>query len=90
MGSDPSGHLFDRGSLELPVRRSILEGRVPSRRKKGGGLEVAGLRGKERRLGWTNHLADAELGIVELPTDEVGAGVGGMGSIRRGVGDNRV
>ncbi len=43
MGSDPSGHLFDRGSLELPVSRAILEGRVPSGRKKGGGLEVAGL-----------------------------------------------
>ncbi len=63
---------------------------MPSRRKKWGGLEVAGLRGKKRRLGCTNHLADAELGIVELPTDKVGAGVGGMGPVRRGVGDNGV
>ncbi len=59
MGSDPSGNLFDRGSLELPVSRAILEGRVPSGRKKGGGLEVAGLGEKKRRLGGTNHLAEA-------------------------------
>ncbi len=90
MGSDPSGNLFDRGSLELPVSRAILEGRVPSWGKKGGGLEVAGLGGKKRRLGGTNHLAEAELGIVELPTDKFGAGVGGMGAVRRGVGDNGV
>ena len=90
MGSDPSGNLFYRGSLELPVSRAMLEGRVPSWGKKGRGLEVAGLGGKKRRLGGTNHLAEAELGIVELPTDKVGAGVGGMGAVRRGVGDNGV
>ena len=90
MGSDPSGNLFDRGSLELPVSRAILEGRVPSGRKKGGGFEVVGLGRKKRRLGWTNHLAEAELGIVELPTDKVGAVIGGMGAVRRGVGDNGV
>ncbi len=43
MGSDPSGHLLYRGPLELPVSRAILEGRVSSGRKKGGGVEVAGL-----------------------------------------------
>ena len=63
---------------------------MPSGRKKGGGVEVAGLGRKKRRLGWTNHLTEAELGIVELPTDKVGAGVGGMGAVRRGVGDNGV
>ena len=45
---------------------------------------------KKGRLGWTNHLAEAELGIVELPTDKVGAGVGRMGAVRRGVGDDGV
>ena len=90
MGSDPSGHLFHRGSLELPVSRAILEGRVPSGRKKGGGLEVAGLRGKKRRLGGTNNLTQAELGVVELTTDKVGAGVGGMRAVGRGIGDNGV
>jgi hypothetical protein len=59
--SDPPGNLLDGGSLELPSSRAILEGGVPSRRKKRGGLEVAGLRGKKRRLGWTDHLAQAEL-----------------------------
>ncbi len=57
MGSDPPGHLLYRGSLELPVSRAILEGRVPSGRKKGGGVEVAGLGGKKRGLGGTNNLA---------------------------------
>jgi hypothetical protein len=90
MGSDPPGNLLDGGSLELTVSRAILEGRVPSRRKKGSGLEVAGLGRKERRLGGTNHLAEAKLGVVELTTDKVGAGVGGMGAVGRGVGDNGV
>ena len=57
---------------------------MPSRRKKRGGLEVAGLRGKKRRLGRTDHLAQAELGVVELTTDKVGAGVGGMRAVGRG------
>jgi hypothetical protein len=43
MGSDTPGNLLDGRSLELTVSRAILEGRVPSRRKKGSGLEVAGL-----------------------------------------------
>ncbi len=55
---------------------------MPSRRKKRGGLEVAGLRGKKRRLGGTDHLAQAELGVAELTTDKVGAGVGGMSIVR--------
>jgi hypothetical protein len=63
---------------------------VPSGRKKRGGLEVAGLRGKKRRLGGTDHLAQAELGVVEITTDKVGAGVGGMRAVRRGIGDNGV
>jgi hypothetical protein len=63
---------------------------VPSGRKKRGGLEVAGLRGKKRRLGGTDHLAQAELDVVELTTDKVGAGVGGMRAVGRGIGDNGV
>ena len=35
-------------------------------------------------------LTEAELVIPELPTDKVGAVVGGMGAVRRGVGDNGV
>jgi len=54
MCSDPPGNLLDGGALELPSSRAILEGRVPSRGKKRGGLEVAGLRGKKRRLGETD------------------------------------
>jgi hypothetical protein len=97
MGSDPPGHLLDGGSLELPGSRAILEGRVPSGRKKRGGLEVAGVtawgrgvRVKKRGLGETDHLAQAELGVVELTTDKVGAGVGGMRAAGRGIGDNGV
>jgi hypothetical protein len=41
-------------------------------------------------LGGTYHLAEAELGVVKLTTDKVGAGVGGIGAVRRGVGDNGV
>ena len=90
MCSDPPGNLLDGGALELPTSRAILEGRVPSRGKKRGGLEVAGLRGKKRRLGETGHLAQAELGVVELTTNKVGAGVGGMRAVGRGIGDNGV
>jgi hypothetical protein len=90
MGSDPSSNLLDGGLLELPVSRAILEGRVPSGRKKRGGLEVAGSGGEKRRLGETDYLAEAELGVVKLTTDKVGAGVGGMGAIEREVGDNGV
>ena len=63
---------------------------MPSGRKKGGGVEVAGLGRKKGGLGGTNHLTEAELVIPELPTDKVGAVVGGMGAVRRGVGDNGV
>ena len=70
MCSDLPGNLLDGGALELPSSRAILEGRVPSRGKKRGGLEVAGLRGKKRRLGETDHLAQAELGVVELTTNK--------------------
>ncbi len=90
MGSDPPGNLLDGGSFELTGSRAILEGRVPSGRKKGSGLEVAGLRGKKRRLGETGHLAQAELGVVELTTNKVGAGVGEMRAVGRGIGDNGV
>ncbi len=45
---------------------------------------------KKGGLSWTNHLTEAELVISELPTDKVGAVVGGMGAVRRGVGDNGV
>jgi hypothetical protein len=90
IGSDLPSKLLDGGSLELPVSRAILEGRVPSGRKKRGGLEVAGSRGKKRRLGGTNHLIQAELGVVELTADKVGAGVGGMRAVGRGIGDNGV
>ncbi len=90
MGSDTTGNLLDGGSLELTCSRAILEGRVPSGREKRSGLEVAGLGGKKRRLGGTNQLAEAELGVVKLTTDKVGAGVGGMGVVGRGVGDNGV
>jgi hypothetical protein len=61
---------------------------VPSRRKKRGALEVAGLRGKTRRWGGTDPLSQAELGVVELTTDKVDAGVGGMRAVGRGIGDN--
>ncbi len=61
---------------------------MPSRRKKRGGLEVVGLRGKKRRLGETDHLAQAELGVVEHTTNKVSAGVGGMRAVGRGIGDN--
>ncbi len=90
MCSDPPGNLLDGGALELPSSRAILEGRVPSRGKKRGGLEVTGLRGKKRRLGETGHLAQAELGVVELTTNKVGAGVDGMRAVGRGIGDNGV
>ncbi len=40
MGSDPPDDLLDGRSFELPVSRAILEGGVPSRRKKRSGLEV--------------------------------------------------
>ena len=90
MGSDPSGNLLYSGSLELPVSCAILEGRMPSGRKKGGGLEVAGLGRKKGGLSWTNHLAEAQFGIVEFPTDKVGASVSGMGAVRRWVGDDGV
>ena len=58
MCSDPPGNLLDGGALELPSSRAILEGRVPSRGKKRGGLEVAGLRGKKRRLGMRDRSPD--------------------------------
>ncbi len=77
MGSDPPGNLLDGGSLELTVSCAILEGGVPSEHEKRSGLEVAGLGRKKRRLGGTNQLAEAELGVVKLTTDKVGAGVGG-------------
>ena len=35
-------------------------------------------------------LAQAELGVVELTTNKVGAGVGGMRAVGRGIGDNGV
>ena len=41
-------------------------------------------------LSRTDDLTEAELVIPELPTDKVGAVVGGMGAVRRGVGDNGV
>ena len=63
---------------------------MPSGRKKGGGLEVAGLGRKKGGLSWTNHLAEAQFGIVEFPTDKVGASVSGMGAVRRRVGDDGV
>ncbi len=66
MGSDSHGNLLDGGSFELTGSRAILEGRVPSGCKKGSGLEVAGLRRKERRLGGTYHLAETELGVMKL------------------------
>jgi hypothetical protein len=90
MGSDPPGNLLDGGSFELIDSHAILEGRVPSGRKKGRGLEVAGLRRKERGLGGTYHFAETELGVKKLTTDKVGAGIGGIGAVRRGVGDNGV
>ncbi len=42
--------------------------------------------GKKRRLGGTTQLAEAELGVVKLTADKVGAGVGGMRAVGRGVG----
>ncbi len=63
---------------------------VPSGRKNRSGLEVTGLGGKKRRLGGTDHLAEAELGVVKLTADKVGASVSGMGAVGRGVGDNGV
>ncbi len=48
------------------------------------------VRGRKRRLGETDHLAQAELGVVELTTNKVGAGVGGMRAVGRGIGDNGV
>jgi hypothetical protein len=63
---------------------------VPSGRKEGCGVEVAGLGRKKGGLSRTDDLTEAELVIPELPTDKVGAVVGGMGAVRRGVGDNGV
>ena len=63
---------------------------MPSGRKEECGVEVAGLGRKKGGLGGTDHLTEAELVIPELPTDKVGAVVGGMGAVRRGVGDNGV
>jgi hypothetical protein len=63
---------------------------VPSGRKEGCGVEVAGLGRKKGGLSGTDHLTEAELIIPELPTDEVGAGVSGMGAVSCGVGDNGV
>ncbi len=51
-----------------------------SGRKKGSGLEVVGLRRKERGLSGTYHIAETELGVMKLTTDKVGAGVGGIGA----------
>ncbi len=48
------------------------------------------MRGKKRRLGETGHLAQAELGVVELTTNKVGAGVGEMRAVGRGIGGNGV
>ena len=45
---------------------------------------------KKGGLSGTDDLTEAELVIPELPTDKVGAVVGGMGAVRRGVGDNGV
>ena len=45
---------------------------------------------EEGGLSGTDHLTEAELIIPELPTDEVGAGVSGMGAVSCGVGDNGV
>ena len=44
---------------------------------------------KKGGLSGTDDLTEAELVIPELPTDTVGA-VGGMGAVRRGVGDDGV
>ncbi len=54
------------------------------------GCHPGARKGAASRLGGTNHLAQAELGVVKLTTDKVGAGVGGMGAVERGVGDDGV
>jgi hypothetical protein len=54
---------------------------MPTWREERGGLEVASEGGKKARLGKTYHSAEAEVGIEEVSTDQVFAGVGGMGTV---------
>jgi hypothetical protein len=90
MGSDPPSDFGDGGAFKLTVWSPILEGGMPTWREEGSGLEVASEGGKKARLGETYHTAEAEVGIKEVSTDEVFAGVGGMRTVGRGVGHGRV
>ncbi len=48
---------------------------MPTWREERIGLEVASEGGKKTRLGETYHTVDAEVGIEEVPADQVFAGV---------------
>jgi hypothetical protein len=63
---------------------------MPTWREERGGLEVASEGRKKTRLGKTYHAAKAEFGIEKVSSDQIFAGVGGMGTVWRGVGHARV
>jgi hypothetical protein len=54
---------------------------MPTWREERSGLEVASEGGKKTRLGETYHTAKAEFGIEEFSSDQIFAGVGGMGTV---------
>jgi hypothetical protein len=54
---------------------------MPTWREERGGLEVASEGRKKTRLGETFHAAKAEFGIEEVSSDQIFAGVGGMGTV---------
>jgi hypothetical protein len=77
----PISNLGDGEAFELAVCRPILKGGMPAWSEERGGLEVASEGGKKARLGKTYHSAEAEVGIEEVATDQIFAGVGGMGMV---------
>ncbi len=70
-----------RLTFELTVCRPILESEIPTWREERGGLEVASEGRKKTRFGETYHAAKAEFGIEEFSSDQVFAGVGGIGTV---------
>ena len=81
VGGYPPSDFGDGGAFKLTVCSPILEGGMPTGREERSGLEVASEGGKKTRLGKTYHTAEAEVGIEEVPADQVFTGVGGMRTV---------
>ncbi len=81
VGSYSPSDFGDGGAFKLTVCSPILEGGMSTWREERSGLEVASEGGKKTRLGETYHTAEAEVGIEEVPADQVFTGVGGMRTV---------